>query len=155
MKAIVWASRQIKHTKARAQMPVRARPTAVLTDDHPAMLAAVGCILETQFEIVAVATDGMQALEAVEMHQPELLVLDIGMRGWSGFETAERARRTCATTKLLFLTIYEDADYIDRARELGASYVLKRRMRSDLLPAALQTLEGSPFIPVLPRKHSQ
>jgi two-component system, NarL family, nitrate/nitrite response regulator NarL len=125
----------------------RARPTVVLTDDHPAVLAAAGGILEAEFDIVATAADGMHALEAVQLYKPELLVLDISMPGWSGFETAERALRCCAATKLLFLTLYEDCDYIDKARELGAGYVLKRRMRSDLLPAAIKSLEGSRFIP--------
>jgi DNA-binding NarL/FixJ family response regulator len=126
-------------------MPLHARPTAVLTDDHPAVLATVGCILGPEFEIVAIATDGLQALKAVTLFQPELLVLDVAMPGWSGFETAERALRNSSATRVIFLTVYEDADYIDRARELGASYVLKRRMRSDLLPAALKTLAGTLF----------
>lgn len=126
-------------------MTARARPTAVLTDDHPAVLAAVCHILQGEFEIVATATDGMQALEAVSLFHPELLVLDIAMPGWSGFETAQRALKTSSVTKVLFLTIYEDIDYMDKARDLGASYVFKRRMRNDLLPAALETLEGALF----------
>ena len=121
------------------------RPKAILTDDHPAVLAVVRSILQQEFEIVATATDGMQALEAVTSLHPELLVLDITMPGWGGFETAQRVLQTSSTTKLLFLTIYEDTDYMEKARELGASYVFKRRMRSDLLPAALETLAGESF----------
>lgn len=126
-------------------MTAHARPTAVLADDHPAVLAAIGHILERGFEIVAAATDGMQALEAVTLFHPELLVLDIMMPGQSGFETAQRALQISSLTKILFLTIYEDIDYIQKARELGASYVIKRRMGNDLLSAALKTLEGELF----------
>jgi DNA-binding NarL/FixJ family response regulator len=133
-------------------MTARARPKAVLTDDHPAVLAAVGHILQQEFEIVATATDGIQALDAVTLFHPELLVLDIDMPGWSGFETAERALQRSSITKVLFLTIYEDIDYMERARELGASYVFKKRMGKDLLSAALETLAGEPFFSDLPRK---
>jgi DNA-binding NarL/FixJ family response regulator len=133
-------------------MTAHARPTAVLTDDHPAVLAAVCHILQREFEIVATATDGMQALEAVTFFQPELLVLDITMPGWSGFETAERALRTSPATKVLFLTIYEDIDYMEKSREIGASYVFKRRMRDDLLSAALETLTGELFFSDMSKK---
>jgi DNA-binding NarL/FixJ family response regulator len=136
-------------------MTARARPKAILTDDHPAVLAAVRHILQREFEIVATATNGVLALEAVALLHPDLLVLDITMPGWSGFETAQRTLQTCSATKILFLTIYEDIDYIQKARELGASYVFKRRMRNDLLPAALETLAGEPFFSDLLRKHSE
>jgi YesN/AraC family two-component response regulator len=126
-------------------MPARARPTAVLTDDHPAVLATIGYLLERDFEIVATAADGMKALEAVTLFQPQLLVVDIAMAGLNGFETAQRAAQSSMTTKTLFLTIYEDFDYMAKARELGASYVFKRRMCSELLPAALKTVEGELF----------
>src|ERR1700742_2235696 len=102
------------------------KPTAILTDDHPPVLAVVRSILQQEFEIVATATDGMQAFEAVTSWRPELLVLDIAMPGWGGFETAQRVLQAFSTTKLLFLTAYEDVDYMEKARELGASYVIKR-----------------------------
>jgi DNA-binding NarL/FixJ family response regulator len=126
-------------------MPSNVRPTVVLTDDHPAVLSAIAGILEPVFEIVALATDGTQALQAVVSCRPQLLVLDIALPGWNGFETAERALQRSSGTRLLFLTVYEDPDYLDRARQLGASYVFKRRMGSDLLKAALATLAGSRF----------
>ena len=125
------------------------KPKAILTDDHPALLAVIRSILQQEFEIVATATDGMQALEAVTSLHPELLVLDIAMPGWGGFETAQRVLQTSSTTKLLFLTMYEDIDYMEKARELGASYVFKRRMRTDLLPAALETLAGESFFSLI------
>jgi DNA-binding NarL/FixJ family response regulator len=134
------------------QMTAHPRPTAVLTDDHPAVLAAVCRILQRDFEIVATAGNGMQAFEAVTLLQPELLVLDITMPGWSGFETAERVLQISPATKVLFLTIYEDIDFMEKAREMGASYVLKRRMRHDLLSAALRTSKGELFFSDLSHK---
>jgi DNA-binding NarL/FixJ family response regulator len=126
-------------------MRERARPTAVLTDDHPAVLAAIGSILQKEFEIVAMASDGVRALDAVTLFHPDLLVLDITMSGWNGFETAKRIIEASLSTKILFLTIYEDIDYLEKARQMGASYVIKRRMQKELLAAALETLAGKLF----------
>jgi DNA-binding NarL/FixJ family response regulator len=132
-------------------MKAQAKPRAVLTDDHPAVLAAAAYILRGDIDIVASAASGVQALEAVTLFQPELLILDIAMSGWNGFETAERVLRSSSITRPLFLTIYEDLDYMEKARQLGASYVFKRRMGTDLLRAALQTLGGVLFFSDLPQ----
>jgi DNA-binding NarL/FixJ family response regulator len=126
-----------------------ARPTAVLTDDHPAMLATVSTLLRREFEIVAMTGDGMQALEAVATFKPKLLVLDITMPGWNGFETARRVMTVCSATKVLFLTAHEDIAYFDEARKMGASCVVKKHMRNDLLPAARGAVAGELFFSVL------
>ena len=132
-------------------MSARTRPTVVLADDHPAVLATAGYILHQEFQIVTAVADGVEALKAVTLFQPDLLVLDIALARCNGFETAQRAVQRCCNTKILFLTIYEDPDYWDKAREMGASYVFKRRMRSDLLLAALKTIEGELFFSDLPQ----
>jgi DNA-binding NarL/FixJ family response regulator len=126
-------------------MTNRAKPTAVLTDDHPAVLATASTILQKDFEIVATAGDGRQALEAVTSFKPELLVLDITMPGWDGFETARRVMEAWPTTKVLFLTAHENIAFMAAAREMGASCVIKQRMRNDLLPAAREALAGELF----------
>jgi DNA-binding NarL/FixJ family response regulator len=132
----------------------RGRPTAVLTDDHAAVLATVCKILEEEFEIVASVMDGEHALEAVIRFRPDLIVLDIAMPGWDGFETALRIAEVSPTTRVLFLTVYEDVDYMDKARQLSAGCVIKRRMQSDLLPAAREALAGKLFFSELQGKLS-
>ncbi len=121
------------------------KPAAVLVDDHPAVLTAVRSLLQDEFEIVTTAVDGRQALAAVSAFHPELIVLDMMMTGWNGFETAQRIIEVSPFTKVLFLTVVEDVDYMAKAREIGASYVIKRRIRCDLLTAALQLLAGNLF----------
>jgi len=127
------------------QIDLLRKPTAILVDDHPAVLDAACKIVQKDFEIVATAGNGQMALQAVIQHRPALLVLDITMPGWSGFETARRVMEASPATKILFLSVFEDIDYMAKAREMGASYVVKRRILNDLLIAAHQTLTGIPF----------
>lgn len=133
-------------------MKTLARATAVLTDDHAGVLATVCTILEKEFEIAALTIDGERALEAVRRFLPDLIVLDITMPGWNGFETALRISEVSPMTRVLFLTAYEDIDYMDRARQMGASCVIKRRMQNDLLDAARDALAGKLFFSDLQKK---
>jgi DNA-binding NarL/FixJ family response regulator len=102
-------------------------------------------ILREEFEIVATTGDGRQAFEAVTSFKPELLVLDIAMPGWDGFETARRVMEAWPTTKVLFLTANENVAFRAAAREMGASCVIKRCMWKDLIPAAREALAGELF----------
>jgi len=122
------------------------RPTVVVADDHRATLSIVVKLVSRDFEILASVSNGIDALHAVKELQPDLVVLDVGMPGMDGFETARRIRQQEIPTRIVFLTIVEDADYAKTASELGACYVVKRRIYSDLLPAAADALAGRLFL---------
>lgn len=126
-------------------MATQIKPTAVLVDDHPAFLAAVNSILRVQLEILACVSDGRLALKAVAAFQPQIVILDVMMSGWDGFETATHILRASPATRVLFLSVIEDADFIAKAREMGAGYVVKSHMGCELLPAVLQMLSGELF----------
>ena len=131
---------------------IRRKPTVVLADDHPATLRAITILLDPSFEVLATVDDGLRALQAAEIFRPDLIVLDIGMPGIDGFEAARRIRSKALPIRIVFLTIAEDLDFLKTASELGAGYIVKRRMHSDLLPAAADALTGhlfvSPFAPL-------
>lgn len=119
--------------------------TAVLIDDHPAMLTAASQILRDEFEILAVSSDSEGAVDLVVMFCPDIVVLDIAMPERDGFEIARQVRRCRLSTQIIFLTATEDEDYACAARDLGASYVLKRRMNNDLVIAAREAMSGKLF----------
>jgi DNA-binding NarL/FixJ family response regulator len=121
------------------------RPTAILADDHPAVLAAVRDILQKDYDVLASVTDGVKAVDAVAAYRPDILVLDIAMPGINGLDTASQLRNTGLDVKIVFLTVTEDSDYARAIRNLGASYVVKRRMRVDLVVAMRETLAGRLF----------
>lgn len=121
------------------------KATVVLIDNHPGALLAARDIMKSEFDVVATVTGGDAALQAISSLHPDLVVLDIGMPDKNGFDTARIVKKTAGATRIVFLTVMEDADYACAAREIGGSYVIKRRMHCDLLVAARETMDGRLF----------
>ena len=119
----------------------------LLADDNDVVLAEVRELLEKEFEIIGTVTNGQDAVEAVRLFDPDVVVLDIAMPILDGIEASERIRKINAHTKILFLTIQEADEYISRAFSAGASgYVTKRRLLSDLAHGIREVAEGCTFL---------
>ncbi|GAA1301620.1 response regulator transcription factor [Pseudonocardia xinjiangensis] len=100
----------------------------VLAEDQGMVLGAFARLLsfEPDLEVVATATDGTQALAAVEEHDPDVLVTDVEMPGLSGLDVAAELHRMRARTRLVIVTTFARSGYLRRALESGVSgYVLK------------------------------
>jgi DNA-binding NarL/FixJ family response regulator len=119
--------------------------TAVLIDDHPGTLRAASVIMQAEFEILATSSNSEAALAIVSTFHPDIAVLDIAMPSKDGFEIARQMRERSLSTQIIFLTAVEDEDYACAARDMGASYVLKRRMTKDLVTAVKVTMDGKLF----------
>ena len=127
------------------------KPKIVLIDDHPKVLTTASQIMKDEFEIVATVGNGEAGFDAVSMLKPDIVVIDIGMPGENGFETARRMKEYFCTTRIVFLTVTEDVEYACTARDMGGSYVVKRRLRTDLTIAAREAMRGNLFFsPILP-----
>ena len=121
-------------------------PRVVLADDLPEMLERVTQLLGHDFDIVWVAHNGEQAVQAVATLNPDLLVLDISMPLLNGFQVASLLRQLGCRTEIVFLTVHEDQDYIEAAFSVEAlGYVFKSRLASDLIPAVEKVLHGHRF----------
>lgn len=119
----------------------------VLADDHKALLARVRRTLCEEFEVVATVEDGNQAVDAVVLLNPDVLVIDISMPILDGLQAAKRLQQTNCRAKVVFLTIHEDRDFVAAALSVGASgYVTKNRLSTDLVPAIRAALQGSTFV---------
>ena len=127
------------------------KPRIVLIDDYPRALMVASQIMKDEFEIVATVVNGEAGLDAVSMLKPDIVIMDIGMPGKDGFETARRMKEYFVTPRIVFLTVTEDVEYACAARDMGGSYVVKRRMQTDLRIAAREAMRGNLFIsPILP-----
>jgi DNA-binding NarL/FixJ family response regulator len=119
----------------------------VLADDHPEMIVKVRRTLDEGFEVINVVQDGNQAVDAVLMMDADVLVLDISMPVLDGLKAANRLREACCRTKIVFLTMHEDRDYVAAALSAGASgYVTKARLTADLVHAIHEALSGNIFV---------
>jgi DNA-binding NarL/FixJ family response regulator len=121
------------------------RPTVVLVDDHPGFLPSIRRIMQTECDVVATLENGQQAIDTVCALRPDIVVLDIAMPVVNGLAAARRIREAGANAKIVFLTVMEDIEYASAARELDASYIVKRRMHEDLMKAVRMALAGKHF----------
>lgn len=119
----------------------------LLADDHAAILERVRSVLGEEFEIVGTANNGRDALGEVRRLDPDVLVLDISMPGLNGLQTASELKSAHNRTKVVFLTVHEDPDFVAAAFSAGASaYVVKSDVTTDLVPAIRDAMEGRKYI---------
>ena len=118
-----------------------------LVDDNGAILSDLQDELGDKFEIAGTAQNGEEALQAIQRLNPDVLVLDITMPGLNGLQVASRVHGNHPRTRILFLTIHEEPEYVSAAFNAGAlGYVSKRRLASDLAPAIREVFEGRTFL---------
>jgi DNA-binding NarL/FixJ family response regulator len=99
------------------------------------------------FDIVAALPDGESALKKALELKPDLLILDISMGRMSGLEVAHILRERGLTSRLMFLTIHQESDFVEAAWASGATgYVVKSHLTSDLIPAVSAVMEGDLFM---------
>jgi DNA-binding NarL/FixJ family response regulator len=119
----------------------------LLADDNEAMLTDVRDELSEEFEIAGTTGNGEDTLRSVVHLDPDVVVLDITMPDMTGLQVASHLRDTHPRTKILFLTIHEQEEYISAAFSAGArGYVTKRRLVSDLARAIREVFEGRTFL---------
>ena len=124
-----------------------ARIRVVLADDHRSVIAKVRGTLGEEFEIVGTAENGDQALSSALLLDADVLVIDISMPILNGLQVAQRLQKTNCRSKIVFLSIHEDTDFISAAFSVGASaYVVKSRLNTDLVPAIHEALLGNTFV---------
>jgi CheY-like chemotaxis protein len=100
-----------------------------------------------EFQIIAQAADGLEAVRRSEELQPDLIVLDIGLPGINGLEAARRIRKLCPDSRILFVSLESDPEVVKEAIRVGAlGYVDKKRVGSDLLAAAVAVCQDRQFI---------
>lgn len=121
-------------------------PTVLLVDDSEKTLARAKAVLSARYVVVGTATSGQAAIDAAAALKPDVVVLDISMPGMTGFEIASRLRAAGSTACLVFLTVHEEQELIQAAKNAGAiGYVVKARLASDLETAVREALAGRPF----------
>ena len=117
----------------------------LMADDHPVVRAGIRGMLETQpdFEVIAEAENGREALDQTSKHTPDVVLLDLRMPEMDGVEAIGKIKENHPDIHILVLTTYDtDADIV-RAVEAGATgYLLKDAPREELFRAVRATARG-------------
>jgi len=100
----------------------------VIADDHALLRYGVRRLLEEDqhFAVVGEAAEGAEALKVALAEQPDLVLLDVGMPGMSSFEAGRLIVDHCPGTRVVYVTMHENEEYLAEALRAGASgYLLK------------------------------
>ena len=123
------------------------RARILVAEDHKLMRNRVVRLLKSEFEVVGAVDSGQALLEAAARLKPDVCVLDISMPVVSGIEAAAQLKLGDSPTKVIFLTIHNDSDFVGAAFKSGAEgYVFKTRMAADLLIAVREVMAGRTFL---------
>ena len=119
----------------------------LVVDDFEDFRRFVCSVLEPTAEFqVTEASNGLEAVQKAEELQPDLILLDISLPGLNGLEVAKQVRKLAPGAKLLFISIESDRGVVSEALDLGASYIHKPHLQSDLLSAIEAVLRGEQFV---------
>jgi len=122
--------------------------TILLVDDHSYIRKGIRYLLESlgHVEVVATATNGIEAVAKARLCQPDIVMMDISMPLMNGIEATRQIRENCPATRVLALSIYSDPLYVKNAVQAGATgYVLKEGLPDELLEAIESLYNGSPY----------
>jgi len=123
------------------------RPRILLADDHTLVLAAFRKLLDQDFDVVGAVSDGCELVSSAPQAKPDVIVLDIGMPGASGMVAGLELKKVLPRTRLIVLTMNEDAEIAREALRLWASgYVLKKSGGSELISAIREVLRGKTYV---------
>jgi len=117
----------------------------VIAEDQSMVLGALAALLsiEPDIDVIARATDGAEALEAVERLRPDVLLTDIEMPRLTGLELAAEVRRRGIPTRVVILTTFARSGYLRRALDAGAAgYLLKDNPAETLADAIRRVHAG-------------
>ena len=126
-----------------------AKIRVLLTDDHTLFRQGVRTLLssECDMEVVGEAAQGAEAVTLARQLRPDVVIMDIGMPGMSAFEATRRIRKDRPETKVVFLSMYDDEDYLAESVEIGASgYLLKESPAEQLVSAIREVHRGGNYL---------
>lgn len=126
-------------------LPVR----VLLADDHNLVRAGIRALLGEipGVQVVAEAADGREAMELARTHQPNLVLMDISMRGLNGIEATAQMRRDLPDVRVIILSMHATEEHVTQALRAGATgYMLKDSATQELGLAVAAVMRGEAYL---------
>lgn len=120
----------------------------IIVDDDAEMRHLLRALVnELGAEVLAEADNGQIAIEQVELHDPQLILLDISMPVMGGFPAARYLHEHIPELKIILMSQYQQKEYADEALQAGArAYLVKKSAAYELGPAMDAVLQGQTFL---------
>lgn len=116
----------------------------VLADDHPIVRDGLKKMLamESDFEVVGEASDGREALEQIQIHEPDVLLLDLRMPNLDGLSALQTLQHINRKTKVIILTASEDKNEFVQAMKLGCSGIVLKQTAPELIVKSIRKVNA-------------
>jgi len=117
----------------------------LLADDHTMFRQGVRNMLaaEADMEVAGEVGNAADAVRALQELRPDVVLMDVGMQGLSSFEATRQIKQQRPETRVVFLTMYDDQDYLFQAMNAGGSgYLLKDSPAHELVHAIREVARG-------------
>lgn len=128
----------------------------LVADDHALVREGLRYVLDTEadFEVVAEARNGREAVEMALQHQPDVIVLDITMPEETGLHAAERLRELLPSARVLMLSMHDQTEYVRESMRIGTHGYILKNSAGEELRAAIRAVHagGTFFSPAVVRK---
>ena len=122
--------------------PVK-RTTILLADDHSIVIEGMRRLLEAEFDVIGVVSDGMTLIDVAEQLRPHVIVADVSMPVLNGIEAARQLRVNNPEIKIVFLSMHPDVVYVSEAlRAGGSAYILKTSAGFEIVTAIREVIGG-------------
>jgi len=122
-------------------------PSIIIADDHPIVLKGLQeFLIQKEFNILASAKNGKEALTLIKAHKPDIAILDIKMPFLTGLQIAEKCKADNLPTKIILITFEKDENTYLQAKKLGIyGYVLKEFALEELVNCITSVLSGKAY----------
>lgn len=128
-------------------MPHKPAARLLIADDHKIMADLCRQMLEPEFEVIDVLTDGRSLVQAAAESKPDIIIIDINMPQLNGLDGGEQIKKKLPRTKLVYLTMNMSAEIAAEAFRRGASaFVLKQSAAEELRRAVRDVSEGQSYL---------
>jgi DNA-binding NarL/FixJ family response regulator len=130
------------------------RPRILIADDHNLVAELCKRLLETEFDVVGVVSDGRAMLRAAVELKPDVIVIDVAMPVLNGLDAGQQVKEMLPAVKLVYLTMNPDVEVAAEAFRRGASgYLLKTCAAAEMVLAVREVLRGKSYMSAtLPRE---
>jgi two-component system response regulator NreC len=124
------------------------RVRIMIADDHPLVRSGLRALLErdSEFQVIAEAADGYEAIDLAVLHKPDVILLDVGMPRLSGPDAAQSISQKLPAARIVMLSMHSDEAYVLRALKAGArGYLLKASPEADVIAAIRAVASGNAY----------